>query len=84
MTTIYILEGYSTDMRSSDVRYRNYTTSQIKAEQFSKIPKIQFTDSGHGIVFSAREKRLTEKRKPIVRTLEKYVLENLNLIRAKE
>jgi len=53
---VYELVGYNTDCRhSEDIRYRSYTSSPKIAEKFNKIPKIQFTDSGHGIVFSSRE-----------------------------
>ena len=52
---VYELVAYNTDQRYDDVRYRRYTNSKKKAEAFEKIPKIQFTDSGHGIVFCTRE-----------------------------
>jgi len=53
---IYELLGYNTDCRyHQDIRYRRYTTSAKLAKQFERIPRIQFTDSGHGIVFTARE-----------------------------
>lgn len=72
---IYELEAYNTDMRHYlDVRYRDYTTSEKKAVNFSNIPKIQFSDSGHGIVFVAR---LVTKRKPKITTLSDYVREHL-------
>jgi hypothetical protein len=73
----WMLEGYSTDRRSEDVRYRSYTTSQKKAEAFRRIPKIRFTDSGHGIVFSAFE-TTGQPRKPIIRTLADYVSSHLS------
>ena len=72
---LYELIGYNTDMRyQQDVRYRDYTTSEKKAAIFRKIPKIQFTDSGHGIVFCARE---TIKRKPKITILADYVCEHM-------
>lgn len=52
--TTYVLEMRST-ANWSDVRYREYTTSEKKAEIFRGVPKIQFTDSGHGIVPAVRE-----------------------------
>lgn len=52
--TTYVLEMRST-ANWSDVRYREYTTSAKKAEIFKDVPKIQFTDSGHGIVPAVRE-----------------------------
>jgi hypothetical protein len=53
--TTYVLEMRST-ANWQDVRYREYTTSAKKAEIFKGVPKIQFTDSGHGIVPHVREK----------------------------
>ena len=53
---VYELIAYNTDSRyPDDIRYRRYTSSKRLANNFAKIPKIQFTDSGHGIVFLARE-----------------------------
>lgn len=76
--TVWILEGYNTDRRyPDDVRHREYTTSRLKADLFKRIPKIQFSDSGHGIVFSAREH--TGKRLP-VRRME-YVDEQMAILR---
>lgn len=51
---IWELVAFNTE-RSDDIRYFDYTKSKRKAEAFAKIPKIQFTDSGHGVVFVARE-----------------------------
>lgn len=53
--TTYVLEMRST-ANWQDVRYREYTTSEKKAEIFLGVPKVQFTDSGHGIVPHVREK----------------------------
>jgi len=81
---IYELIAYNTDSRyPQDVRYRTYTSSKRVAEIFNKIPKIQFTDSGHGIVFSAREK---EKgiRYPERRELWDYVSKHTTRISAAE
>ncbi|MBU0959547.1 MAG: hypothetical protein KKB31_06380 [Nanoarchaeota archaeon] len=77
---MYELIGYNTDCRySQDVRYRSYTTSKKKADLFNKIPKIQFTDSGHGIVFHAREMSEFDKKykKPPVGILSDYVRKHL-------
>ena len=74
--TVYLLEAYNTDSRyPDDVRYREYTTSKRRAEAFAKIPKIQFTDSGHGIAFSAREHK--GARKPTRTELSSYVMSNM-------
>ena len=72
---IYELLAYNTDCRyQQDIRYREYTKSKKKADAFNEIPKIQFTDSGHGIVFSASEHK--GAKKPIVRILSDYVRNN--------
>ena len=74
--TVYLLEGYNTDSRySNDVRYREYTTSKRRAELFNKIPKIQFSDSGHGICFSATEHK--GRRQPCRTQLAHYVFEQM-------
>lgn len=78
---VYELIAYNTDQRYDDVRYREYTSSEKKAKLFSQIPKIQFTDSGHGIVFSAREHK--GKRKPCVTVLSDYVRKNLRILKEK-
>ena len=73
---VWELEAYNTDCRySSDIRYREYTSSQKKAEAFQKIPKIQFTDSGHGIVFTAIIH--AGKRKPTISILADYVRQHI-------
>jgi len=75
---VYELIGYNTDSRyRDDIRHREYTTSAKKAELFRQIPKIQSTDSGHGIVFSAHEHR--GPRQPVRRM--NYVREQLEILR---
>jgi hypothetical protein len=59
--TTYVLEMRST-ANWDDVRYREYTTSAKKAQLFRSVPKVQFTDSGHGIVPSVSEHH--GRRKP--------------------
>lgn len=76
---LYELEAYST-ANYLDVRYRAYTTSKKKAEAFEKIPKIQFTDSGHGIIFTALE---VKRRREEVRTLSEYVNNSLKELKCK-
>ena len=72
----FLLEAWNTDRRyPDDVRYRAYTTSRKKAEAFGRIPKIQFTDSGHGIVFSFEV--VTSKKKPPVYGLSDYIREHI-------
>lgn len=79
--SVWVLEAYGTDSRyGDDVRYRAYTTSAKRAEEFAKIPRIQFTDSGHGIVFVARPH--SGKRLPVRRALSDYIGEQLAILRA--
>jgi hypothetical protein len=48
----YMLLAFNTENRS-DIRFCDYTTSIAKVLAWERIPKIRFTDSGHGIVFTA-------------------------------
>ncbi len=66
----------------NEIRYRRYTESERKAEMFGRIAKIQFTDSGHGIVFAARELAPGEGRKAQVSHLLTHVEKALKSIRA--
>jgi len=78
--TTWLLEAYGTDCRyGDDVRYRAYTTSRKKAEAFSRIPRIQFTDSGHGIVFHASELPPRTKRLPLRNGLSDHIREHLRV-----
>lgn len=52
--TTYVLEMRST-ADWQHIRYREYTTSAKKAKLFENVPRISFTDSGHGIVPHVRE-----------------------------
>lgn len=72
--TTFCLEMRSTADWSGDCRYRAYTTNAKKAEAFKSIPKIRFTDSGHGIVPSVREHKGRRERE--IRTLSDYVREH--------
>lgn len=85
---IYELVAYNTDSRyPNDVRYRKYTTSKKLAEYFNKIPKIQFTDSGHGIVFTSHEHKghklpeCTELFQYVYTELKKININKLKLIK---
>lgn len=71
---IYCLEMRST-ANWDDVRYREYTSSIRKAEAFKAIPKIQFTDSGHGIVPVVKD--APKRREKPISSLREYVTENL-------
>lgn len=72
----YELVAYNTDSRyPDDVRYREYTSSKKRADLFNKIPRIPFSDSGHGIVFSVREH--TGKRKELRDELSDYVFQQM-------
>lgn len=75
----WMLEAYGTDSRyRDDVRHRSYTRSKRKAEAFSRIPRIQFTDSGHGIAFYAKELQRGERRLPVRSGLSIYIAEHLS------
>ena len=77
----YELIAYNTDCRyPTDIRYRKYTTSKRIASDFEKIHKIQFTDSGHGIVFVSREYH--GRKSPENHVLWVYVQSELLKIRA--
>ena len=67
----YCLEMIST-ANWQDVRYREYTSSIRKAELFRNIPKIKFTDSGHGIVPVVSEHK--GKRLPRNMVLQDHVV----------
>jgi hypothetical protein len=72
---------YCLEMRSTanwdDVRYREYTTSVRKAEAFKKVPKIPFSDSGHGIIPVVKD-HTGRKDKPIT-ALREHVTSNLKV-----
>lgn len=65
---VWMLEAYDTEMR--EARCREYTTSERKAKKWEEIPRIQFTDSGHGIVFIATPKKPGTGRLPTIRRME--------------
>jgi hypothetical protein len=76
----WILEAFNTDSRyPDDVRYRDYTTSARKAEAFERIPKIQFSDSGRGIVFRAVELAPKTRRLPKILGLREHIEEHLKV-----
>lgn len=56
----WCLYGYDTASRED--RVREYTSSKTLAQMWDKIERIQFTDSGHGIVFGSITHR--GRRKP--------------------
>lgn len=58
------LTAYDTEMRED--RSREYTTSKRTAELWDKIPRIQFSDSGHGVVFRVREMAAGERAKRVI------------------
>jgi len=82
----YELIAYGTENRgySEDIRYREYTTSERKAKLFEQIPKIQFSDSGHGVVFHSRKMEYGQKKEKEIFMLSKYVRTHLDLIAAQE
>ena len=72
----YVLEMRSTQ-NWDDVRYRSYTTSEKRAAKFKSVPKIPFTDSGHGIVPAVREH--AGRRLPNIWLLDEHVRSHLNV-----
>lgn len=73
---LWELTAYNTEScYSNDIRYRSYTTSERKAKAFNQIPKIQFTDSGHGIAFMAWPAK--NRSKPLINHLAEYVQKSL-------
>lgn len=65
---VWCLEAYDTEMR--EARSRRYTTGDLTAEAWERIPRIDFTDSGHGIVFHALEHPRGKKRKPEIQPFQ--------------
>ena len=77
---VYELIGYNTDSRyPDDIRHREYTTSLKKAMLFEEIPKIQFTDSGHGIVFAA----IPHKGSRLPTRHMRYVSEQMEILKGR-
>ena len=72
----YVMEIRNT-ARWEDVRYREYTTSARKAEAFKSIPRIDFTDSGHGLVPSVHPFR--GRKLPAISALADHVREHLKV-----
>lgn len=67
---MYVLEMRST-ANYEDCRYRSYTSSERKAEAFKAVPRIPFTDSGHGIVPYVHEH--SGPRLPLITVLADHV-----------
>lgn len=81
--TVYVLLGISTEEHGPRaVRHREYTTSEKTARLFAQIPKLGFTDSGHGIVYTAARKP-PGKRLPELRD-SPHVREHMARLRAEE
>lgn len=62
--TVWCLEVYDTEMR--EARTRKYTRSQRTADTWKRIPKVQFTDSGHGLIFTATPHPYGGRRLPTI------------------
>ena len=61
-----------------DCRYRAYTTSQKRRDEFmARVKKVQFTDSGHGLVPHARELQKGARREPTNNVLREHVADCL-------
>jgi hypothetical protein len=73
---IYRLEMRSTE-NWSDVRYRDYTSSEKRMKRFKEVPKVQFTDSGHGVVPTVSECGSRKSDKIVgPLSLERHVIEH--------
>ncbi len=86
MAVTYILEAIDRSAAEDDparIRYRDTTTSEKAAGEFQAIPRIQFTDSGHGIDFVARVHE-GGKRGPKVDKLAGYVSDQLAIAAVKK
>lgn len=71
---MFVLEMRSTD-NWEDVRYRSYTKSAKIAERFKRVPRINFTDSGHGIIPVVKEHH--GPKLPLIRHLTDHVAHHL-------
>jgi len=78
--SLYCLEMRSTQ-QWSDVRYRQYTRSLARACKFELVPKIQFTDSGHGIVPVVTEHLRMHPRQRTISILSDYVQKHMKVLR---
>lgn len=63
---------YALEIRNTghwdDCRYRRYTSSEKKADEFkSKVKRISFTDSGHALI-------------PVVRTVSRKLLPSVSIL----
>ncbi len=74
--SVWLLYGYDTDARQD--RVREYTSSAREAFRWTQIKRIDFTDSGHGIVFGSRPHK--GKRAPVRRRTD-HVERELQRIR---
>lgn len=62
---IYELIGFSTEEHGErSIRHRRYTTSRTLALAWARLPRVQFTDSGHGIEFWVHEGARRSKDRP--------------------
>jgi len=78
--TVFCLEMRST-ADWQDIRYREYTTSAKKADLFKSVPKVKFTDSGHGIVPVVNEHH--GKKLPRNMILQDHVVDAIKRLNSK-
>jgi len=79
--SVWCCIGYSTEEQGENkIRHRVYTQSEITAEAWRRIPRIDFTDSGHGIAFTSYAHN--GKRKLEKLDLYRHVDEHLPRLRA--
>ena len=77
--TTYVLEMRSTQ-DWQDVRYRSFTVSKAKADRFRNVPRIQFTNSGHGIAPHVTEHKRGTPRGPEIWILGDHVREHMGKV----
>ena len=75
---VWELVAYDTELR--EARAREYTSSPRRAEAWKRIARIDFTDSGHGIVFQATPH--SGRRKPTLRGMTEHVNSELARLKA--
>lgn len=72
---IWELSGYDTELRGD--RFREYTASELRSLAWERLERIEFSDSGHGIVFIREEHSGRRKpEKPLSRDKETELREH--------
>lgn len=69
------------DTQTRNVRHREYTNSSVRAQAWNRIPRIQFSDSYHGIIF-VTARHHARKRLPYITALQDHVSKHLPELQA--